>query len=123
MIKYNIPIYLADIGRKIKQGWEIAAKKHNIDIQVSGIDPLGHFSFRYKNPLVLKTLFTQFMLDKGFLATTAFYAPYAHKEKYIQKYLTAVDKAFGFILKAIKSDKPEKYLKSSVCHSGFKRLT
>lgn len=119
----NVPQHLINIGKKVQEGWKFLASKHNIDIEVSGIYPLGHFEFKYENPLVLKTLFTQVMLEKGFLATTGFYASYAHKDEYIKNYLNSVDDVFGFISKSIAEGKPEKYLKGPVCHSGFKRLT
>ncbi len=118
----NVFEHLMDIGKKIQQGWRELALKNKLKINVSGIYPLGHFSFEYKNPLVLKTLFTQIMLEKGFLATNAFYASYAHKQKHVESYLTAVDTAFDFISIAIKEGDPEKHLNGPICHSGFKRL-
>jgi len=121
--KDNVPEHLIGVGKEIQKGWERLAKKHHLNITVSGIHPLEHFSFDYKNPMVLKTLLTQLMLEKGFLATTAFYASYAHKKKHVQEYLKAVDKAFEFIGKTIEEGNPEKYLKGPVCSSGFKRLT
>lgn len=114
--------YLVKIGRNIQAGWKKMALKHGLKIEVSGIFPLGHFTFLYNNAGVLKTLFTQCMLQKRFLATTAFYASYAHKSRHIAKYLKAVDEAFGFISRSIKKGQPQQYLKKSVCHSGFKRL-
>lgn len=119
----NVPGHLIIIGKKVKQGWSDLSAKHKIEIEIGGIDPLGHFSFKHSKPLVLKTLFTQLMLEKGFLATNAFYASFAHKGEHIKKYLGALDDSFSFIAKAIKERNPEKYLKGSVCHSGFKRLT
>lgn len=119
----NVYRYLNKIGREIKEGWERLAKKNNLNLEVSGIEPLCHFSFGYKNPLILKTLFTQLMLEKGFLATTGFYASYAHRERYIKEYLEAVDEAFYFISKAIAKGRPEKYLKGPVCQGDFKRMT
>lgn len=61
-----------------------AVEKYDLNITISGINPLGHFSFNYKNPLVLKTLFTQLILEKRFLATNAFYASYAHKKNILK---------------------------------------
>lgn len=119
----NVPEHLADTGREIQEGWERLARKHHLNIEISGIYPLGHFSFEYENPMVLKTLFTQLMLEKGYLATTAFYASYAHKQEHIDKYLAAVDEVFGFISEAVEEGHPEKYLKGPVCHAGFGRLT
>lgn len=119
----KVPDHLIKAGREIQDGWSRLAQKHNLDITVSGIEPLGHFSFNYENAMVLKTLFTQLMLEKGFLATTEFYASYAHNEEHIRKYLCAADAVFGFISKAIEEGDCEKYLKGAVCHAGFRRLT
>ena len=115
--------HLVDTGEKIQIGWKEAAANNKLALDVSGIYPLSHFNFNYKEPLVLKTLFTQIMLEKGFLASTAFYASYAHKEDHVDEYLKSVDESFSFIAQAIKGGNPEKHLKGTVCHSGFKRLT
>jgi len=115
--------HLISVGAKIQDIWKKSANECGIDIHVSGIAPLGHFSFEYEKPLVLKTLFTQLMLDRGFLATTAFYASYAHKEKHIEDYANAVLESFKIIKEAILSKDSESYLKGPVCHAGFKRLT
>ena len=119
----NIPNHLINIGKNVQEGWKKLSEKHGLNITISGINPLGHFSFNYNNPLVLKTLFTQLMLENGFLATTAFYASFAHKGEHVEKYLEAIDEAFNFIFKAIKEGNPEKYLKGPICHAGFRRLT
>jgi glutamate-1-semialdehyde 2,1-aminomutase len=121
-IENNVSDHLKNVGRKVQDGWTSLAKKNGLNIEVGGILPLSHFSFNYAEPLVLKSLFTQFMLEHGFLATTALYASYAHKKEHIDKYLEATDAAFEFIGKAINEGRPEKYLKGPVCHSGFKRL-
>lgn len=123
ILKNEVFKHLVNIGKKVQQGWKEIAIKHKIEIKVGGIYPLGHFSFIHKQPLVLKTLFTQIMLKEGFLATTAFYASYAHKEDHVIKYLKSTDNAFKMISKYISEGKPERYLKGPVCHSGFKRLT
>lgn len=118
----DVSRHLVSVGQKIQAGWKAAAEKNNLPIELSGIYPLSHFSFKYDNPLLLKTLFTQVMLEKGFLASTAFYASYAHKEDHVNDYLKAVDEAFAFITRVVNSGNPEKHLKGPVCHSGFKRL-
>lgn len=119
----RIPERLVEIGTRVKEGWMNAATKQGITIHAGGMEPLAHFAFEYQEPLVLKTLFTQEMLNRGFLATTAFYASYAHTSKEIEQYFSAVDQAFGVIAQAIASKNPQRYLKKGVCHSGFKRLT
>jgi len=118
----DVPSHLINIGKKIQNGWRESAEKNRLKISVSGIYPLGHFSFNYEDPLILKTLFTQLMLERGFLATDSFYASYAHREKNVEKYLEVVDEVFEFIARAIKENKVKKYLKGPICHSGFRRL-
>jgi len=123
MIKNNVPAHLDKVGKTVQSGWKKAASKYNLNISIGGILPLSHFSFNYENNLAVKTLFTQLMLDKGYLATTAMYASYAHKDSDISGYLEAVNESFETISKAIESNSVEKLLRGPVCHSGFKRLT
>jgi glutamate-1-semialdehyde aminotransferase len=114
--------HLIKVGERVQNGWGDLATKHDLNINVGGIAPLSHFTFEYKESLILKTLFTQQMLEFGFLATTAFYASYAHKQKHIKLYLEACDKTFCIISKAVRQGNSRKLLKGKICHSGFKRL-
>ncbi len=123
MEKRNVSRHLIETGKVVQEGWQDAASRCGLKIEVGGIYPLSHFAFKYEEPLILKTLFTQLMLERGFLATTAFYASYAHKKQHTNKYLLAVNDVFHVMSKAIKRGHPERYLKGPVCHSGFKRLT
>jgi glutamate-1-semialdehyde aminotransferase len=119
----NVSEHLIKIGRHIQSGWKSAAERHGLRINISGISPLGHFSFEYENGQAIRTLFTQEMLQKGFLATNAFYACYAHKDSHVKSYLDALDKIFAVIIEAIEQNKVEKLLKGPIAHSGFHRLT
>jgi glutamate-1-semialdehyde 2,1-aminomutase len=107
------------VGRVIMRGWQQAAEKYNIAIKIDGIGPLCHFSFDDLH-MIRKTLFTQCLLEDGFLATTAFYGSYGHSMGIAQKYLDSVDKAFKVIKE---TDDPLKLLKGPVCHDGLRRLT
>jgi len=121
--KHNVIGHLIATGEKIQEAWRLLAREYSLDIEVSGMPSLCHFSFKGPDSLALKTLFTQMMLEKGFLATTAFYASYAHKPKMVEDYLKAVDEIFGYISKILKGSNIKKHLHGPVCHSGFKRLT
>lgn len=121
--KLNVPLYLNAIGKQVQETWKQLAKEYDLKIETGGIYPLGHFSFIPDKKLILKTLFIQKMLEKGFLATTAFYASYAHKNNYLARYFKAVGETFKFISATIKEGNPQKHLKGQVCHAGFKRLT
>jgi len=120
--KNNVARHLMATGKAILDGWVMLAKKHKLKIHTSGMYPIVHFDFEYKDPLALKTLFTQMMLEEGFLATNAFYASYAHKDSHVKKYLKATDKVFGQIAALIEKGNPEQYLKGKVSHAGFRRL-
>lgn len=119
----DVPAHLITMGKRIQTGWKTAAEKNGLSVEISGIYPLGHFNFVHAEPLVLKTLFTQLMLERGFLASTVFYASFAHKNEHVAAYLDAVGEAFSFIADAVRNGDPARHLKGPVCHSGFKRLT
>jgi glutamate-1-semialdehyde 2,1-aminomutase len=121
MLENKVQDHMMQIGKLVQQGWQKLSDMHNLKIKVYGIYPLSHFQFRDSN-LKLKTLFTQEMLKRGFLATTAFYSSYAHKNIHVDDYMKAVDEAFTVIAKAIQEKNYEKYLEGPICHSGFKRL-
>jgi glutamate-1-semialdehyde aminotransferase len=120
----DLPSHLNAIGSKVMEGWKRSGEKHGIAIEVGGIAPLGHFSFELPGKvLVAKTLFTQEMLKRGFLATTSCYISYAHKPELVERYLQATDEVFGLIAEGVRSDRLEAMLEGPVCHSGFKRLS
>lgn len=119
----NVAKHLIKTGKRVQSGWKSAAERHGLKISIYGIPPLAHFSFDYDNGQAIRTLFTQEMLEKGFLVTNAFYASYAHQDHHIESYSKAVDETFGLIAEAIEKDKVEKLLKGPIAHSGFRRLT
>ena len=119
----NISAHLIRIGKLVQQSWRDAAAKHGLSVSVTGIPPLAHFSFDYPNGLAMRTLFTQIMLEAGFLATGAFYAAYAHQDSDVVRYAAAVDEAFGVIANAREKNEVEKLLKGPVAHAGFYRLS
>lgn len=117
----RVPEHLIKMGEMIQGGWTQKAKKHNMIIHVSGIYPLSHFEFKTNNPLLYKTVFTKIMLEHGFLASTVYYASYAHKESIINEYIDAVDNAFERISGMSESELLS-FINGKICHSGFKRL-
>lgn len=108
----------------IGKGWKKLAKKHELDVTVVGPEALITFSFNYdERGQKLRTLFTQEMLSRGFLASASVYVSYAHEENHVKIYLKAVDEVFRIIKQAIESKSINKFLKGPIAHSGFKRLT
>lgn len=121
--KYQVPEYITKIGKTIQNKINELSNRWNLKIKVSGIPPLTHFSFDYPNSLELKTLFTQLMLQRGILASTAIYTSFAHKELHLKKYFDSLDEVFKIISTAMLEGKISSLLKTSICHAGFRRLT
>jgi glutamate-1-semialdehyde 2,1-aminomutase len=116
------PDRLIAAGKSVQAGWKECAKAAGLEIHVSGIPPLSHFDFQHKEPLVLKTLFTQLMLERGYLGSTVFYASLAHTAEHIQGYLAAAGECFSAIAGAVLQGGERALLKGEVCHAGFRRL-
>jgi glutamate-1-semialdehyde 2,1-aminomutase len=120
--KLNVGSHLMKIGEMVQKGWKILSEKQGLPIHIGGIPPLSHFTFEHEKGLVLKALFIQHMLEKGFLASTLFYSMYAHQEEHVVQYLKAADNAFGMIKASIETGHPEKDLLGQPSVAGFKRL-
>lgn len=122
--KYKVWEEQIKYGGMVQTGWKEKAEKHGLEVEIGGIKPLGHFSVNGKeNALVYKTFFTQEMLKRGYLASTAFYTTHAHSKEIIEQYLDHVDEVFGMIAKINAEGKTvESALEGAVCHSGFGRL-
>ena len=121
--KADVPTHLIRIGDRMKAVWRRAAAETGLKIHVSGISPLAHFRFEYPNGQAIRTLYTQLMLERGFLASHAFYAMFAHSDADVDAFAVAAHEAFAALAEAIAAGDVEKTLKGPVAHSGFKRLT
>lgn len=123
IISQNVPGHLNRIGNTVRNIWSQMAYKYGLNISVHGIPPLSVFSFDYGDmSQAIHTLFTQEMLKRGFLASKAFYATYAHNNNHVDTYASAVNEVFKIVSEAIKNNSVERTIHGPVAHSGFKRL-
>jgi len=114
---------ITEIGKKIQLKWKELAELHQLSITVSGIPSLSTYSFNSENGMEYKTLITQEMLKKGFLASTHFYACTEHSDEYIDRYFSELEPIYKLINKCENELMDiTKLLEGPVCHSGFKRL-
>jgi glutamate-1-semialdehyde aminotransferase len=114
----NVPKHIVNIGEKTGRVWEKVAKEHELKLHVDyGFPPIMHFNFEYENAQAIATLFTQEMLERGYLASRGFYVSYSHKDEDIEKYGETVDEVFKILKKAIESKNVEKMLKGPVAHT------
>lgn len=120
---HNVGKHLMTIGQAVQKGWKEAASAQKLDIEIGGIPPLSHFSFKHEKALALKALFVQTMLEQGFLASTSFYSMYAHTESHVAQYRAAANEVFAILAEAIRAGDIERRLKGKQAKSGFQRLT
>ena len=121
--KLNLSKILISKGRKIKSIWAKAAKDSNLNIKISGIDPLATFKLELKNWPVGLTYFIQEMLKRNFLATDKCYANYKHTDVLLKKYEKACFEIFNDISKFDKKNILKQKLKNPVKQVDFGRLT
>lgn len=114
---------ITQIGTKMRDGWQKLADTHGLSITISGIPALSTYGFNSSDAMAYKTLIAQEMLDKGFLASTNFYASTAHNEENLELYFTALDEVYHQIANCENGNlQIENLLKGPICHGGFKRL-
>jgi len=119
----NVAAHLIEVGRAIQSGWKLAAERAKLQLEIGGLPPLSHFSFVTDMKQEARTLFTQLMLERGFLATNSFYASFAHQERHITDYLKAAEEVFCLIAATLQNGTPTSLLAGPVAHTGFQRLT
>lgn len=113
---------ITEIGKAVTAGWLRLAEKHGLVIETSGLSALSGFAFKHADALAYKTILTQEMLAKGYLATTSFYACIDHTPDLVEAYLFELDAVFRLIKECEQGRYVGEILKSPICHSGFKRL-
>ncbi len=122
MRELDVPAHAERIGSRVQRGWKDSALRHGLPVQVGGYPCLAHFSFKHSQADALRTLYTQRMLELGFLAGTGLYPTLAHTDEVADRYAEAVDHVFGELAQAVTRDDVSSRLRGPVAHSGFKRL-
>jgi glutamate-1-semialdehyde aminotransferase len=115
--------YVTQMGEYVVEGLTRLFKKHGLKMEMEGLIAHPVVVIKEQNPLAVKTLYTQEMLKKGFLASNVVYISKAHTKAIVDKFLEASDEVLGRIAKAIKEGKIESQLEGPICHGGFKRLS
>lgn len=114
--------HLIAIGDQVMEGWRRIAQRTGVNLHTSGLPSLCHFSFEHEQELVLTTLFTQLMLDRGYLAYNQFKPSFAHTREHVESYLAAVEEVFGILQTAAGQPDLRSHLRGPVAQRGFYRL-
>ena len=113
---------ITSTGLSIREGWQQLADKYDLHIDHWGLPALTGYTFKSEKALIYKTLITQEMLHKGYLAGNSVYVCTEHSPEIINDYLDKLDPLFKIIRECEDGRDPMTLLKGPVCHNGFKRL-
>jgi glutamate-1-semialdehyde 2,1-aminomutase len=109
-------------GLDITARWHKLAAKHGLEITTAGLPALTAFSFASPHALAYKTLITQEMLARGYLAGTSVYVCTEHTPDVVDQFFAELDPIFGLIRECEDGRDVISLLKGPVCHAAFKRL-
>jgi len=113
---------ITQTGQDITAKWNALADKHGLSITTNGLPALTGFSFNSPNALAYKTLITQEMLTKGYLAGTSVYVCTEHTPDVVETFFEALEPVFALVKECEDGRDVMSLLKGPVCHAGFKRL-
>tara|TARA_B100001094_G_scaffold333420_1_gene411947 strand:- start:7714 stop:9054 length:1341 start_codon:yes stop_codon:yes gene_type:complete len=111
----------------IKRGIYFDKKMSNLfnqnSVSIGGIKTVPNLIFNQENGILTKTIFTQEMLKRGFLASNVIYFSLSHTNKIIDHYFRACQEVLDLINSKLEQDKLPDLLDGEISHSGFQRLT
>jgi glutamate-1-semialdehyde 2,1-aminomutase len=113
---------ITQTGLDITARWRGLAEKYSLLISTSGLPALTCFNFDSANALAYKTLITQEMQAKGYLAGNSVYVCTAHSPEIVSCFFEELDPIFCLIKECEEGRDIMSLLKGPVCDSGFKRL-
>jgi glutamate-1-semialdehyde 2,1-aminomutase len=109
-------------GRDITTRWQALGEKHGLPLTTAGVAALTSFSFRSPNAQAYKTLISQEMLAKGYLAANSVYTCIDHTPEIVDGYFEALDPIFALIRECEDGRDVMGLLDGPIAHSGFSRL-
>jgi glutamate-1-semialdehyde 2,1-aminomutase len=119
------PRRMIDAGRFVQRTWSEAGASAGLDVTVGPADmpSLSHLGFEHPDQQAVRTLYTQLMLDRGYLDNGTFYATCAHRRAILERWAADCRDAFSELAVAIRTDSVRAELRGPVAHQGFERLT
>ena len=113
---------ITQTGGTIRKGWQSLADKHGLEIEHWGLPALAGFTFKSPHALAYKTLITQEMLKKGYLAGNSVYVCLEHTPALVRRFFEVLDPIFAVIKECEIGRDVMSLLKGPICHSAFRRL-
>lgn len=121
----NLPAHLQAIGGQFQRGMQRIAQQHRLPLRVMGHAPLTSMVFDDPQNLAMQTFYTQRLLNRGWLAGSAFYPSYAHQHDHVDAFLQAADEVMQELAEARNQNRVIDAIggEQSIRHAGFARLT
>ena len=119
--KKNVIKYLIKRGSYFDKKMSSLFNEHSISI--GGVKTVPNLIFNQENGILAKTIFTQEMLKRGFLASNVIYFSLSHTDKVIDQYFGACHEVLDLIDSNLKKGNLLDLLDGEISHSGFQRLT
>ena len=113
---------ITKMGSYITEQWQSIAKSNGVAIKTSGLPALTSFSVDSKFALEYKTLITQEMLKKSYLAGTSVYVATVHTKEIVDRFFAELEPVFALIKECEEGRDVKSLLDGPTCSSGFKRL-
>jgi len=114
---------ITQIGGTISGIWKKLGQKYQIPISIFGLPALIQLKFNSKFNLEYKTLITQEMLKKGYLAANSVYVCTEHNPNILEGYEKALDHVFELIAECENGRSINKLLEGPICNTNFQRLS
>ncbi len=121
--KDRVAAHLTRMGRYFSRGLESVVRARGFKADVVGLAPAPHLELHERDARLIETVFTQEMLDRGYLASNLTYISQAHTKPLIDGFLKTADGVLGAISEARRKGRLAAMLRGEVRHSGFQRLT
>jgi glutamate-1-semialdehyde 2,1-aminomutase len=106
----------------IRKGWQSLADSYGLRIEHWGLPALASFNFKSPHALAYKTLITQEMLKKGYLAGNCVYSCIEHKPQFVEKFFERLRPVFSLIKRCEEGGDVKNLVNGPICHSAFRRL-
>lgn len=113
---------ITEIGTGIMARWRTLGQKHGLKLNIAGLPAIASLGFDGPNALAYKSLITQEMLGKGYLASNLVFSCLSHTPEVVDGYFEALDPVFALIKECEEGCNVMSLLKGPLCHDGFKRL-
>lgn len=113
---------ITQTGNAIAAHWRTLGEEYQLPMRVFGLPALIKFAFDSPKALAYKTLITQEMLSKGYLAGNSVYVCTEHTPEILEGYFEALRSAFALLQECENGRDVMGLLKGPICHAEFKRL-